>query len=219
MEVLRQRGGDVVSAQMLNENGLARRSAFVFPSLAREMNPFGWLWRRRHQFLRLEPPTQRKPCRAAAVRAQFLLGRRETFRRVGDFAEGYRFAVEELEWCARARRAGVARWVAPGAGAHNLAPQRHGEVPPEHRLAIEASLVRLAGAMRGPAYAAVFRAVRRGKTLIKWGVSAAWNRAVPAHSNLMTAAEPVHRALWRGAGPTEALPPDAESHSRWEAII
>jgi GT2 family glycosyltransferase len=219
LEFLQGHEDVAASALMLNENGLARRTTFAFPSPAREMNPVGWLWRRRHQFVRMSPPERRRPYAAAAVRAQFLMARRETFLRVGEFTEGYRFSAEDLDWCARARQAGVARRVVPEARAYNLAPQLHGEVPPAHRVAMEDSLCRLATAMNGPASGAAFRAVRRAKTLVKWGAAALWNRAVPAHSNLLTSSEAVHRALWRMEAPGGALPPDAESHSRWEASI
>lgn len=220
LDFVGRRGPDAVaSAVMLNENGRMRRSALSFPSLTSELNPAGWLWRRRHQFIWTTPPVRTRPLAVAAVRAQFLMARRETFLRVGDFTRGYRFSVDDLEWCARAREAGIKRWIVPEACAHNLAPQLHGEVPPDHRVAMEDSLVRLAAAVHGPTYAGVFRAVRRAKTLVKWCAAAAWNRMSPAHSNLLTSAEPVHRALWRPSDETPPPPPDAESHSRWEASI
>lgn len=220
LDFIGKRGPDAVaSAVMLNENGRMRRTAFSFPSLIGETNPAGWLWRRRHQFIWTAPPVRTQPLAVAAVRTQFLMARREAFLRVGDFTSGYRFSVDDLEWCARARKAGIGRWIVPQAGACNLAPQLHGEVPPDHRVAMEDSLVRLTAAMRGPAYAGVFRSVRRAKTLVKWCAAAAWNRMSPAHSNLLTSAESVHRALWRAPDAPPPLPPDAESHSRWEASI
>lgn len=220
LEFLRGSGANrVAGAQMLNENGFMRRTAFAFPSLARELDPLGWVWRRRHQFVRSRPPEPHAPWRVAAERTQFLMARRETFLRVGDFASGYRFSVDDLEWCARARAAGVERWIVPDARAHNLAPQLHGEVPADHRVAMELSLVRLAGAMRGPAYGVAYRSVRRGKTLLKWWASDLWSRLLPVHSNLMASSATVHRALWRMPADLPPPPPDAESQSRWEASI
>ena len=146
----------VASAQLLQENGMPRRSGFALPSIARELNFFGWLRRQRRFPIRSrKPPVAGPPRRAEALHATFLMARRETFRSVGEFAEGYRFGFEDLEWSWRARRKGFALYVCPAAPAYKLAPQLKGELSPELCLALEASKQRClaprAGErMRGP---------------------------------------------------------------------
>ena len=86
-ELVGEAGAPVVaSAQLLQENGMPRRTGFALPSIARELNFFGWLWRQRRFAVRSRKPPVAGPVRRAeALHATFLMARRETFRAVGEF--------------------------------------------------------------------------------------------------------------------------------------
>jgi hypothetical protein len=213
----------VASAQLLSENGTRRRTSFPMPSIAREINPFGWLCRPRRSSGRSSAPPAGGPAvRAAALHATFLMARRETFRSVGEFAEGYRFAFEDVEWCWRARKKGVELCVCPEAQAFKLPPQLRGELPPEIRADVESSRLRCVRAARGAAYARAFRAVRRSKSLAAWLAAASLNRLLCRSSDLLAHRAAVHREIWRlpaDAAPSPDRAPDIESRVAWEMIV
>jgi hypothetical protein len=213
----------VASARLLQENGMPRRTEFAPPSLARELNFGDWLWRRRRFSIRSrKPPVAGPGRRAKALHAAFLMARRETFRSVGEFAEGYRFAFEDMEWSWRAGRKGVALCICPAAPACKLAPQLKGGLSPELRLAMEASQLRCVRATRGAAYARAFRAARASKSLAVWLGSAGLDRLFCGASELLANQAAVHRAIWRmpaGATPGAELPADVESCVRWETFV
>jgi hypothetical protein len=213
----------VASAQLLQENGMPRRTGFALPSIARELNFFGWLWRQRRFAVRSHKPPAVGPVRRAeALHATFLMARRETFRSVGEFAEGYRFAFEDLEWSRRAGRKGVALCFCPDAPAYKLAPQLKGALSPELSLALEASQLRCVRATRGAAYARSFRAVRASKSLAIWLGATALNRLFRGASEFLANQAAVHRAVWKmraDATPGAELPADVESCVRWETFV
>jgi hypothetical protein len=213
----------VVSARLLQENGMPRRTGFAPPSIARELNFGNWLWRQRRFSIRSRKPPVAGPVRRAeALHATFLMARRETFRSVGEFAEGYRFAFEDLEWSWRARRKGIALCICPDAPAYKLAPQLKGELSPEICVAIEASQLRCVCATRGAAYARAFRAARASKSLAAWLVAAGLNRLFCGASELLANQAAVHRAIWEmraDATPGAELPADVESCVRWETFV
>jgi GT2 family glycosyltransferase len=214
-------GRVVVSARLLQENGMPRRTGFGLPSIARELNPAGWLRRWRFPARARKPPAAGPARRAEALHATFLMARRETFRSVGGFAEGYRFAFEDLEWSWRARRQGVALCFCPDAPAHKLAPQLKGALSPEQRVALEASRLRCVRATRGKAYAQAFRATRAAKSLALWLAAAGLYRLFRAEEILANRAA-VHRAIWEmraDAPPGADLPADLESRVRWEKLV
>jgi hypothetical protein len=213
----------VVSAQLLQENGMPRRTRFALPSIARELNFLDWLWRqRRFSIHSRKPPVVGPARRAEALHATFLMARRETFRSVGEFAEGYRFAFEDLEWCWRARGKGIALYACPAAAAYKLAPQLKGELSPELSLALEASQRRCVRATRGAAYARAFRAARAAKSLAVWLGSTGLNGLFCGASELLANQAAVHRAIWKmpaDATPGPEPPDDVESRVRWETFV
>ena len=213
----------VASAQLLQENGMPRRTGFALPAIARELDFFGWLWRQRHYAVRSSKPPAVGPVRRVeALHAAFLMARRETFRSVGEFAEGYRFAFEDLEWSWRAGRKGVALCFCPDAPAYKLAPQLKGALSPALGLALEASQWRCVRAARSAAYARSFRAVRASKSLAIWLAAAALNRLFGGASEFLSNEAAVRRAIWKmrpDATPGAELPPDIESRVRWEAFL
>jgi GT2 family glycosyltransferase len=150
------------------------------------------------------------------------MARRATFRAVGEFAEGYRFSFEDLEWSWRARQKGIALCFCPEAPAYKLAPQLKGELSPELCLALEASQLRCAAATRGRAYARVFRATRASKSLALWLGATGLNLLFCNASEFLAAQAVVHRAIWKmrpDATPGAELPADAESGVRWETLV
>ena len=213
----------VVSARLLQENGMPRRTAFAPPSIARELNFFDWLWRQRRFPMRSRKPPVAGPVRRAeALHATFLMARRETFLSVGEFAEGYRFAFEDMEWFWRARRKGIALCVCPAAPAYKLAPQLKGGLSPETWIALEASKLRCLGATRGRSYARAYRATRASKSLAVWLTAAALSRLFCGASELLANQSAAHRAIWKmraDATPGAELPPDIESCVRWETFV
>ena len=213
----------VASAQLLQENGMPRRTGFALPSIACELNFLGWLWRQRRFAVRSRKPPAVGPIRRVeALHAAFLMARRETFRSVGEFAEGYRFAFEDLEWSWRAGRKGVELCFCPDAPAYKLAPQLKGALSPELSLALEASRLRCVRATRGAAYARSFRAARASKSLAAWLGAAALNRLFRGASEFLANQAAVHRAIWKmraEATPGAELPPDVESCVRWETFM
>jgi len=227
--VAERHGPVVASAQLLFENGLMRPTTRRFPSIVQELNTFACLWRglRFFRTRRLRSPSSGGPFRAPAVRATFVMARRETFLKVGEFAEGYRFAHEDIEWCHRAREKGVQVYVVPQAHVFTTPPQLHGALSAPVRAAMEESLCRLVEATRGRGYAAAFCAIRRAKSLLKWSLAAPLNRLLCGHSIALAGAAAAHGAIWRmrrsGSG-TPGLrgaqradvPPDIESRVRWE---
>jgi hypothetical protein len=216
-------GPAVASAQLLQENGMPRRTGFALPSIAHELNFVIWLRRQRRFPLRSRKPPVAGPARKAeALHAAFLMARRETFRSIGEFAEGYRFAFEDLEWSWRARRKGIALYVCPAAPAYKLAPQLKGDLSPEMCLALEASKLRCLRATRGSAYAQAFRATRASKSLAVWLAAAGLNRLLCGASELLENQSAVHRALWKMRADVTSgaeLPPDIESCVRWETFV
>ena len=102
------------------------------------------------------------------------------------------------------------------------APQLYGELSPEVRAAMEASLNRLVTVTRGSGYSALFRGLRKAKALGKWATCAGLDRVLGGQSTLIANEAAVHRAIWRmdrEAGEGVPLPPDAESHVRWESTV
>lgn len=213
----------LVSAQLLCENGMRRRSVYIFPSILREINPFAWLFRRYHRaWHKGRPPAAGTAAHAAALHATFLMARREVFQQIGPFTEGYRFAHEDVEYSWRASRRGIARLVLMGAHVFKISPQLYGELSVNVRTVMEHSLYRLAGATRGTAYGTAFRSVRMAKSLSKWILASALNRITCGCSVLLANEAAVHAAIlgMNLRKPTPAsLEPDAESHVRWEYAV
>ncbi|MGO8702842.1 MAG: glycosyltransferase family 2 protein [Candidatus Brocadiia bacterium] len=213
----------VASARLLQENGMPRRTGFALPSIAREVDFFDWLWRQRRFAVRSrKPPVPGPARRVQALHAAFLMARRETFRSVGEFAEGYRFAFEDLEWSWRAGKKGVALCVCPEAPAYKLAPQLMGELSPEISVALEASQARCVRVTRGAAYARAFRATRAAKSLGLWLGAAGLNGLFCGASEFLKNQAAVHRAVWKmrpDAAPDADLPEDVESRVRWETFV
>ena len=213
----------LVSAQLVQENGMRRRTAYGFPSILHEIHPFTWMLRRYHRIWHKgRPPLEGGPAAAPALHATCLAGRRRVFERIGPFTMGYRFAHEDIEYCARAKWSGIPRRVLLDARTHKLAPQRYGELPPPVRIAMEQSVDRLVRAMHGSAYTATFRLARRFKSLCKWTISAVLNRVICRCSVLLDIEERVHAGIlllpWNPPD-TDGLPPDIESHVRWEDAV
>ena len=213
----------LVSAQLVQENGMRRRTAYGFPSILHEVHPFTWLLRRYHRAWRKgRPPRGGGLVAAPALHATCLAGHRRVFERIGPFTEGYRFAHEDIEYCARAKRSGIPRRILLDAQTHKLAPQRYGELPSPVRIAMEQSTDRLVRATHGAAYTTGFRLARRAKSLCKWTISAVLNRIMCRCSVLLDIEERVHAGIlllpWRPPDP-DGLPPDIESHVRWEDAV
>ncbi len=211
----------LVSAQLLLENGMRRRTRYAFPSLLHEVNLFTWVMRRYHRvWHKGRPPIEGAVRNAAGLHATFLMARREAFGRVGRFSPGYRFAHEDLEFCRRAAKAGLRRQVFLGAHVFKMPPQLYGELPVPVRVAMERSLYRLVSETHCAAYGAMFRALRQAKSLCKFALSLLLNRATFRCSMLLNSEEAVHRAIlcmaWRR--PDAGLPEDVESHVRWEDV-
>jgi len=200
---------------------MRRRTRYYFPSLVREANPVAWLWRWRNRLWRKgRLPAVRAVVPARALHASFLMARRAVFQDVGRFAEGYRFAHEDLEWCWRAEKKGIGRYVVSSAQAFKLPPQLYGALPPTVRVAMTHSLWRLVAATRGPTYAATYRRLSKVKSLCKWALAGTLSRILCGNSPLLADEAAVHRAIWRlhpGAVPDAGLSPDIESHVRWES--
>ena len=159
---------------------------------------------------------------ADALRTTFLMGRREVFKEVGPFAEGFRFDYEDIEWCWRAQRKGVTRYVVTKAHAFKLAPQLYGLLPPEVCLGIAQSRWRLVAAIHGSSHAAAYGILTRAKSFCKWLIAGLLNRAFFGCSILMMNKAATHGAIWRSkrhAVPCANLSPDIESHVRWEGEL
>jgi hypothetical protein len=202
---------------------MPRRTEFAWPSIAREVNFFDWLWRQRRFSIRSRKPPVAGPVRRAeALHATFLMARRETFRSVGEFAEGYRFAFEDLEWSWRAGSEGIALCICLAAPAYKLAPQLKGELSPELCVAMEVAQLRCLRATRGTAYARAFHAARSSKSLAVWLGAAGLNRLSCGASELLANQAAVHRAIWEmraDAASADELPADVESCVRWETFV
>jgi len=221
LEFLDSRPRAAASAQLLCENGLPRRTAYPFPTLLHELDPTGRLRHAlRRALLKRRPQRATQPWPAQALRAAFLMAHRDVFQEVGGFAEGYRFGYEDVEWCLRAERRGIPRFVIPGARAFHLAPQLRGPVPPAARCAMEASLWRLVEDVFGPARARAYIAVRRWKALWTWTVCAVLDYLLDGRSALLSYGRAAHRQIWRAEpGSAADAPQDVESHVRWEYVV
>lgn len=210
-------GGAVVSAQLLLENGLVRRTDFGFPSVAAEMNPLRWIAAFVRRFQRKGAQPANDGMRSArSLHAACLMAPREVFERVGPFTEGYRFALEDVEWCDRARAAGVPLLIARGAHAFKLAPQRRGALGPAARVEMERSLRRLVRRRRSGVTAGAYAAARTGKHLAVWLASAVVDTVFCGAWRSVRHERRCRRALL-GMRRREPLPPEAESHLRWES--
>jgi hypothetical protein len=162
------------------------------------------------------------PFEVPAVRAAFLMASGELLRSVGPFTEGYRFGYEDVEWCWRARKAGVAICVVPRAHAFRLPPQLWGMLDPPARAGIESSLQRLVESTRGRTYAGAFRRVRRLKSLACWFGAASLNALLCGRSEFFANEAACRAALCRlrpHEGSAALLPPDIESRVRWEMSV
>jgi len=210
----------VASAQILAENGMRRRSAFAFPTLLGEWNPLSCFrrWSTGHP-PRGRPPQRGRPYRVQAVRAAFLMARREVFDLVGPFAQGYRFGFEDVEWCWRAARCGVFRYVVPEAHAFCLAPQERGLLGPAHFVEISRSMERMVAASRGNLYAFVFRAMRRLRWLGPMPLLEVLNLLRCGRSPSLRKGVARYRALLGLNHPKMTLPADVESRVRWEGVV
>lgn len=210
----------LVSAQLLQENGHQRKTRYGFPSLLHESHPFMWLWRRYdHLWHKGRPPATGRTRSAEALHMTFLMARRKTFEHIGQFTEGYRFAHEDIEYCSRAARKGIARLALLKAHAYKMPPQLYGELSVPVRVAMERSLYRLARRSRGNLFGLAFRTIRKTKSLCKWIVAGILNRITCGCSLLLANEQATHRAVFlmpREDGETAGLPPDIESHVRWE---
>lgn len=208
----------VLSAQILQENGMRRRTVFAIPSPRRELDP---RIAARHLYARIRkgvPPPVGRPYPAPALHATFLMARRATFNRVGAFREGFRFACEDLNWCGRATRLGAQLFIHPEARVFKLAPQLSGPLPPEIRVALESEIWRLAASLGG---GGALRTIRRCKSLIKWLGSVAAHNLLGRRSRFLANAGEAHRriALMRLRNAPMDLSDDVESTSRWEMVF
>jgi len=222
LAIARNQSSDtLISAQLLQENGMRRRTGYAFPSLIHEINPFTWLVRRyRRGWHSGKPPLIGAPASPEALHATFLMAKREVFEQIGEFTAGYRFAHEDIEYSARAAAAGIKRLICLEAHAVKMPPQLYGELPVEVRVEMERSLYALTKATRGGLYAAAFKLIRKTKSLCKWIFSAIINRITFRCSIFLDIEEQVHAQIllmpWRTPAP---LPADIESHVRWEAAV
>jgi GT2 family glycosyltransferase len=211
----------IVSAQLLQENGMRRRTAYEFPAISRELNVRAGM---RHFYARVRKgvlPPSGLAVAAPAFHATFLMASLETFRKLGPFQEGHRFACEDLEWCHRAKERGVERFVLPKARVLKMPPQLSGPLSPAERVALEAAIWRLMERLDGPGRAACFRGVRRLKSLIKWGGAFGLHHLTGRRSAFLKAAADSHwRTIWmRYSSEAAELPEDAESRFRWEMLF
>ena len=207
----------VVSAQLLTENGRRRRTDFPYPSLWRALDVIRWT-RFRWSLLyrnRLMPMVG-DACKARSLQATFLMGRREVFARVGEFSGGYRFACEDMEWCYRARQAGVGLFVLPEAHVFKVAPQRWGMLSPAVRVELERSFRRLVFRTRGAGYAVLYRLARFVNCLAAGVFLAPMNVRMGGSSPFVRNEEAVMRALLGINRRVDAVADDVESHVRWE---
>jgi GT2 family glycosyltransferase len=221
MGFLEKRPEAVVSAQLLQENGMRRRTGYALPSVSRELNLMAGLRHFHERVRKGVPPPSGEAVSVPATHAAFLMGATETFRRVGPFREGERFACEDLEWCRRAAGLGVPRLVLPEARAFKMAPQLSGPLPPEVRVGLEAAVWRLVRSTGGRARAAAFRAVRRGESLLKWGGASFLYYATGRRAPFLAAAASAHAGILRlrSADRAPSLPADVESLVRWEMLF
>jgi len=82
---------------------------------------------------------------------------------------------------------------------------------------MEIERFRLAADTRGALYAALFRFARRAKALAKWLPTAALNRLTGGREPAVAAAAETWRRIARlRSDDAIALPPEIESHIRWE---
>ena len=212
----------IVSAHLLSENGMRRRTRYAFPSLMREANPFAWIWRWRNRLWRKgRPPRPGGVMPAPALHASFIMARREVFEQVGRFTSGYRFAHEDIEWCWRARGKGIPRYVLPNAHAFRMPPQLYGELPPAVRVAMYQSLSRLVAATHSASYAVAYRCLTKAKSLCKWMIAGLLNWTICGNSILLANEAEAHSKIWRLAKDATSytgLSTDIESHVRWEGV-
>ena len=210
-------GGAAVSAQLLLENGLVRRTDFGFPSAARELNPLRWIASFVRGFQRRGTQPSASGVRPArSLHAACLMATREVFDKVGPFTEGYRFALEDIEWSDRAHAAGVPLLIAHEAHAFKLAPQRRGALEPAASVELERSLRRLVRRRRSGVAAGAYVAARVGKHLAVWLASALVDTVFCGAWRSVRHERRCRRALlWMRQ--SEPVPPEAESHVRWES--
>jgi len=218
--VASQQERTAASAQLLLENGMRRRTDFRAPSLWTELNPFPGLRRALASVVRdTRLPLQGPPRRAKALHATFLLARRTTLGDIGAFAEGYRFAFEDIEWCRRLRRCGGRLFIVPEARAFKLAPQQRGGLSPSARVTLERAMRRCVQRTHGRIHTAVYGMIRRMKHLALWPVAAALDVMCGGAEPSIRRAAAVEWALLTDWGPPPQLPADAESHVRWEEVF
>ena len=199
---------------------MRRRTRYGFPSVLHEVHPFAWLFRRYHRMWHKgRPPMTGVVVEAPALHAVCLAATRETFARIGAFESGYRFGHEDVAYSWRAEKADIPRRILLDAHAFKIAPQLYGELPLAVRYGMERSLYRLVRATRGTVYAAGFVLIRRAKSLVKWMIASVLNLLIFRCSRLLDLEERFHRAVlfmpWHD-GETLVIPPDIESHVRWE---
>ena len=224
-EFLESRQEDaVVSAQLLLENGRQRRTDFPLPTLLREANIFCGAWCRFLSAMRplwhSDPlPADGPPRHARALHATFMMARREVFEKVGPFSEGYRFACEDLEWCCRAAKMHIGRFVLPGAHVFKLAPQQGGALSPAVRVAMERSFRRLMDSTCGRACGAAYRGLRAAKYFCVWIPLVALGAVHGGGSPFLRNEEAALRALLGLSKVGDDLSDDVESHVRWENVF
>lgn len=217
---IEQMPASIISAQLLQENGMRRRTVFHWPSLWREVNLLASL---RHFYAQIRkgvlPPTG-DALPVPAFHSEFMIAGIETFRQIGPFQEGHRFGCEDVEWCHRARQAGIPRLVLPEARVFKLPPQVSGALPVDVRVGIDAAVWRLAGSVHAQPHAAAFRSIRRMKSLLKCLTAFAIYHLSGRRSEFLDLSARAHAKIaFMRSHNFSSIPPDAESHVRWEMLI
>jgi GT2 family glycosyltransferase len=210
----------IVAAQILLENGYWHWTHFRIPTLWRELA----LLRRPLRLLRhilseniIPLPGQARP--AESVRANCLVAHRSVFDKAGPFAEGYQFGVEDMEWCIRARAAGIDTLILPAAQAHKIAPQRFRRLTPLHTLAAYHANRRLLRRTRGPLVALTYTAIRTLKAALALPILLLLHTlTLGAHPHLR---HELHTAALTLTGRcnTDLIPDDIASDVWWERLF
>ena len=144
---------------------------------------------------------------------------RDELMKIAEMKGKYEKAVEDMEWCRRAAEKEIDGFIFPEVRVFKIAPQQRGALSVQMCTAMERSLEKLVERTRSPVYSMLYRSVRRAKWLCTW-------LAVLGVRGLMLGGSPwlqqkatVYRALLGWGKRPDEPPADAESNSRWEAIV
>ncbi len=149
----------VLGGSLCHPGGRPQRSAHRLPGLASELLP-GEIFRRpargRSGVSRRGPDGDRELVDVEAVRGAVLFVRGEALDALGLLDEGFFFFLEDTEYCARVRRAGLRVAQAPGLRAvHRLGASSKQRAPLATRIEYHRSLYRFLSRERGATTARV----------------------------------------------------------------